>query len=229
MLLPGQVGSGGRAQHPSLSCSISVLDYPYCVVHELPELTAESLVSCSLLCQVLASWGASQGRSWVRGGSRAPAPSPGTLSTPGLGPWCCWGFGEVHGAGRHLLPACCAVPLWARVLGPEQPLLIPALISCLTPASAFPQEAGDNNQFCWRNLFSCINLLRILNKLTKWKHSRTMVRPGEPTGAQPQPDWAVTGSLDSVRGLWVPWGGPCMVPQTLLGSRRQERVGRRGE
>lgn len=39
----------------------------------------------------------------------------------------------------------------------------------------FLQEAGDNNQFCWRNLFSCINLLRILNKLTKWKHSRTMV------------------------------------------------------
>uniref|UniRef100_A0A8C5CVX3 Striatin interacting protein 1 n=1 Tax=Gadus morhua TaxID=8049 RepID=A0A8C5CVX3_GADMO len=59
--------------------SISVLDFPHCVVHELPELTAESL------------------------------------------------------------------------------------------------EAGDNNQFCWRNLFSCINLLRILNKLTKWKHSRTMM------------------------------------------------------
>uniref|UniRef100_A0A4W5KVL7 Striatin interacting protein 2 n=1 Tax=Hucho hucho TaxID=62062 RepID=A0A4W5KVL7_9TELE len=36
-------------------------------------------------------------------------------------------------------------------------------------------EAGDCNQFCWRNLFSCINLLRILNKLTKWKHSRTMM------------------------------------------------------
>uniref|UniRef100_UPI00358F4ADF striatin-interacting protein 1 isoform X2 n=1 Tax=Myxine glutinosa TaxID=7769 RepID=UPI00358F4ADF len=35
--------------------------------------------------------------------------------------------------------------------------------------------AGDDNQFCWRNLFSCINLLRILNKLTKWKHSRTMM------------------------------------------------------
>lgn len=59
--------------------SISVLDFPHCVVHELPELTAESL------------------------------------------------------------------------------------------------EAGDTNQFCWRNLFSCINLLRILNKLTKWKHSRTMM------------------------------------------------------
>lgn len=36
-------------------------------------------------------------------------------------------------------------------------------------------ENGDNQQFCLRNLFSCINLLRILNKLTKWKHSRTMM------------------------------------------------------
>ncbi|XP_066456342.1 striatin-interacting protein 1 isoform X2 [Eleutherodactylus coqui] len=68
--------------------SISVLDYPYCVVHELPELTAESL------------------------------------------------------------------------------------------------EAGDNNRFCWRNLFSCINLLRILNKLTKWKHSRTMVSRADACGFQ---------------------------------------------
>jgi hypothetical protein len=36
-------------------------------------------------------------------------------------------------------------------------------------------EIGDSQQFCWRNMFSCINLLRILNKLTKWKHSRIMV------------------------------------------------------
>ncbi|KAL3853320.1 hypothetical protein ACJMK2_016869 [Sinanodonta woodiana] len=36
-------------------------------------------------------------------------------------------------------------------------------------------EKGDNLPYCWRNLFSCINLLRILNKLTKWKHSRTMM------------------------------------------------------
>ncbi|XP_055999344.1 striatin-interacting protein 1 homolog isoform X3 [Ostrea edulis] len=36
-------------------------------------------------------------------------------------------------------------------------------------------ESGDDQPFCWRNLFSCINLLRILNKLTKWKHSRTMM------------------------------------------------------
>uniref|UniRef100_A0A673XXE4 Striatin interacting protein 2 n=1 Tax=Salmo trutta TaxID=8032 RepID=A0A673XXE4_SALTR len=40
---------------------------------------------------------------------------------------------------------------------------------------SYISEAGDHNQFCWRNLFSCINLLRILNKLTKWKHSRTMM------------------------------------------------------
>lgn len=29
--------------------------------------------------------------------------------------------------------------------------------------------------YCWRNMFSCINLVRILNKLTKWKHSRIMM------------------------------------------------------
>ncbi|GAA6101434.1 striatin-interacting protein 1 homolog isoform X1, partial [Tachysurus ichikawai] len=45
----------------------------------------------------------------------------------------------------------------------------------LPELTAESMEAGDNNQFCWRNLFSCINLLRILNKLTKWKHSRTMM------------------------------------------------------
>ncbi|XP_057304902.1 striatin-interacting proteins 2-like [Hydractinia symbiolongicarpus] len=37
-------------------------------------------------------------------------------------------------------------------------------------------EAAENaSYFCWRNLFSCINLLRILQKLTKWKYSRTMM------------------------------------------------------
>lgn len=29
--------------------------------------------------------------------------------------------------------------------------------------------------YCWRNMFSFINLVRILNKLTKWKHSRIMM------------------------------------------------------
>jgi len=36
-------------------------------------------------------------------------------------------------------------------------------------------EIGHSQSFSWRNVFSCINLLRILNKLTKWKHSRIMV------------------------------------------------------
>ncbi|CAH8509537.1 unnamed protein product [Schistosoma turkestanicum] len=34
---------------------------------------------------------------------------------------------------------------------------------------------GDWVSCCWRNMFSCINLLRILNMLTKWKHSRIML------------------------------------------------------
>lgn len=36
-------------------------------------------------------------------------------------------------------------------------------------------EIGDSQEYSWRNVFSCINLLRILNKLTKWKHSRVMM------------------------------------------------------
>uniref|UniRef100_A0ABD2WM86 Far11/STRP C-terminal domain-containing protein n=1 Tax=Trichogramma kaykai TaxID=54128 RepID=A0ABD2WM86_9HYME len=36
-------------------------------------------------------------------------------------------------------------------------------------------ELGDNMNYSWRNVFTCINLLRILNKLTKWKHSRIMM------------------------------------------------------
>lgn len=36
-------------------------------------------------------------------------------------------------------------------------------------------EIGEQQPYCWRNMFSCINLLRVLNKLTKWKHSRIMM------------------------------------------------------
>ncbi|TMW48153.1 hypothetical protein DOY81_006765 [Sarcophaga bullata] len=37
--------------------------------------------------------------------------------------------------------------------------------------------SGDvtDKPYSWRNVFSCINLLRILNKLIKWKHSRVMM------------------------------------------------------
>jgi len=33
----------------------------------------------------------------------------------------------------------------------------------------------SDKPYSWRNVFSCINLLRILNKLIKWKHSRVMM------------------------------------------------------
>ena len=36
-------------------------------------------------------------------------------------------------------------------------------------------QLGDERPYCWRNVFTSINLLRILNKLCKWKHSRIMV------------------------------------------------------
>ncbi|XP_022915364.2 striatin-interacting protein 1 [Onthophagus taurus] len=36
-------------------------------------------------------------------------------------------------------------------------------------------EIGYAAPYSWRNIYSCINLLRILNKLTKWKHSRIMM------------------------------------------------------
>lgn len=37
------------------------------------------------------------------------------------------------------------------------------------------ESTTTNSGFCWRNLFSCINLVRILQKLTKWKHFRTVM------------------------------------------------------
>ncbi|CAG4915489.1 unnamed protein product [Colias eurytheme] len=37
-------------------------------------------------------------------------------------------------------------------------------------------DIGDTSVlYSWRNVFSCINLLRILNKLTKWKNARIMM------------------------------------------------------
>lgn len=56
--------------------------------------------------------------------------------------------------------ACLDFP--ARVIG-EVPELTPELLG------------SDWSSCCWRNMFSCINLLRILNMLTKWKHSRTLM------------------------------------------------------
>jgi len=36
-------------------------------------------------------------------------------------------------------------------------------------------DVPEIENYCWRNMFASINLLRILNKLTKGKHARTMV------------------------------------------------------
>jgi len=36
-------------------------------------------------------------------------------------------------------------------------------------------STASGRYFLWRNVFSSINLLRVLNKLTKWKHARTMM------------------------------------------------------
>ncbi|KAF2984793.1 hypothetical protein EK904_014799 [Melospiza melodia maxima] len=72
---------------------------------------------------------------------------------------------------QHLVFANC-IPLILKFFNQN----IMSYIAAKNRVALLPlQEAGDNNQFCWRNLFSCINLLRILNKLTKWKHSRTMM------------------------------------------------------
>ncbi len=43
--------------------------------------------------------------------------------------------------------------------------------SCTDLGESSMTDAG----YCWRNLFSCINLVRILQKLTKWKHFRTVM------------------------------------------------------
>ena len=37
------------------------------------------------------------------------------------------------------------------------------------------ESTTTDSGYCWRNLFSCINLVRILQKLTKWKHFRTVM------------------------------------------------------
>lgn len=45
----------------------------------------------------------------------------------------------------------------------------------LDAAGSSPDSLSSPQSYCWRNMFSCINLLRVLNKLTKWKRSRIMV------------------------------------------------------
>ncbi|XP_078091901.1 striatin-interacting protein 1-like isoform X9 [Mustelus asterias] len=72
-----------------------------------------------------------------------------------------------------------SINILADLLPEEMPIFVLDYPHCviheLPELTTEVLEAGDHTQFCWRNLFSCINLLRILNKLTKWKHSRIMM------------------------------------------------------
>uniref|UniRef100_A0A6P7FVY9 Striatin-interacting protein 1 n=1 Tax=Diabrotica virgifera virgifera TaxID=50390 RepID=A0A6P7FVY9_DIAVI len=72
-----------------------------------------------------------------------------------------------------------SINIMADVLPEEMPIPILDFPSCVIgdqpELTSERLEIGDLAAFSWRNMFSCINLLRILNKLTKWKHSRIMM------------------------------------------------------
>eukprot|EP00800_Vazella_pourtalesii_P011724 TRINITY_DN2826_c2_g2_i1.p1 TRINITY_DN2826_c2_g2~~TRINITY_DN2826_c2_g2_i1.p1 ORF type:complete len:829 (+),score=70.36 TRINITY_DN2826_c2_g2_i1:71-2557(+) len=54
-------------------------------------------------------------------------------------------------------------------------LLTPPKLEELELREGDETDECEENYLSWRNVFSCINLLRVLQKLTKWKPSRTMV------------------------------------------------------
>ena len=58
------------------------------------------------------------------------------------------------------------------VIGEQPPA---ELTSETLDVGSSPDSLSSLQSYCWRNMFSCINLLRVLNKLTKWKRSRIMV------------------------------------------------------
>jgi len=58
------------------------------------------------------------------------------------------------------------------VIGEQPPA---ELTSETLDAGSSPDSLNSLQSYCWRNMFSCINLLRVLNKLTKWKRSRIMM------------------------------------------------------
>lgn len=57
----------------------------------------------------------------------------------------------------------------------QQLLDFPSCVIGEQPELTSDLVIGDSEPYSWRNIFSCINLLRILNKLTKWKNSRIMM------------------------------------------------------
>ena len=66
------------------------------------------------------------------------------------------------------------VGLKPEVSGPEDMIQWPPPLS-LQRLEAARDPTCASSYLLWRNLFSAINLLRTLNKLTKWKHARIMM------------------------------------------------------
>nr|XP_023017520.1 striatin-interacting protein 1 homolog [Leptinotarsa decemlineata] len=86
---------------------------------------------------------------------------------------------------QHLVFANC-IPLILKFFNQEIMMYVKAANSI--PILDFPScilgdqselnadiEIGCDSKYCWRNVFSSINLLRVLNKLCKWKNSRIMM------------------------------------------------------
>ncbi|KAG5875023.1 hypothetical protein JTB14_004907 [Gonioctena quinquepunctata] len=86
---------------------------------------------------------------------------------------------------QHLVFANC-IPLILKFFNQEIMMYVKAANSI--PVLDFPScvledqtemnvgmEMASDFKYCWRNIFSSINLLRVLNKLCKWKNSRIMM------------------------------------------------------
>jgi hypothetical protein len=94
-------------------------------------------------------------------------------------------------ASQHLVFANC-IPLILKIFNQNQNLMQYVSARNNLPSHNFPdcvlkplkedevsidipEIVPIDPTYCWRNLFSCINLIRILQKLTKWKHSRIVM------------------------------------------------------
>lgn len=90
-------------------------------------------------------------------------------------------------ASQHLVFANC-IPLVLKFFNQNVALYVAArnnfpslnFPACvITPpdveVSSDIENVTTDSGYCWRNLFACINLVRILQKLTKWKHFRTVM------------------------------------------------------
>uniref|UniRef100_A0A6A7FTZ4 Striatin-interacting protein 1 n=1 Tax=Hirondellea gigas TaxID=1518452 RepID=A0A6A7FTZ4_9CRUS len=129
--------------------TIALLDFPSCVIGDGADLSNDALLACI-------------------GAAAAGGPADDCKSVDG---------------GNN-----------GNLLGDVSPTAASGISSTSTATSSSTNNTGNNNSntdgnshnnttghtsssnmCCWRNMFSCINLLRVLNKLCKWKHSRIMM------------------------------------------------------